>query len=106
MDFHEYVVYYGLISFTLWAIYKFLKDQEAEMRRLRERNSTLARWLQLAELQTGIAYYSAIANEAVPYEGNVIFFRALQERIKNPGFAAPPPQEPQVEEPGEPVLVD
>lgn len=103
MDFHEYLVYYGLVCFTLWAIYKFLKDQEIELRRLRERNYTLARWLQLAELQTGIAYYSAIANEAVPYEGNIAFFRALQERIKNTGVVPPPPQqEPPVEEPGEP----
>ena len=71
MDFHEYLVYYGLICFTLWAVYKFFKDQELEMRRLRERNSTLARWLQLAELQTVLRITAQLRMRRYPMRGTL-----------------------------------
>ena len=49
--------------------------------RLKLRNATLAKWLQLAEIQTGIPYYSTIAVGAVPYESATRFMSVAQRRI-------------------------
>jgi hypothetical protein len=83
MEFHEYAIYYFLIAFTLWVSYKWAVSIEEENRRLKDRNFRLANWLQLAELQTGIAYYSAIGAEAVPGESNKVFYTTLQNRVRN-----------------------
>jgi hypothetical protein len=90
MDFHEYLIYYAMLATVFYFLYKMVMSIENENKRLKDRNFQLANWLQLAELQTGTAYYSSIAVDAVPGELNKLFSRTLQMRIQNIGVVQPP----------------
>jgi hypothetical protein len=83
MDPLEYVVYFLFVFIAFYAVYKILASFEKENRTLKDRNWLLANHLQLAELRTGVPYYSSVAAQAVPGELNKHFFRALQARIQN-----------------------
>jgi len=87
MDLYETLLYYTLVTIVLFAFYKMIISVENENKQLKERNFQLAHWLQLAELQTGITYYSSIAVDAVPGEMNKHFSSFLQDRIQNMGVA-------------------
>lgn len=84
MDSSDAMLAYFLLLGVLYVAYLILKYTDAQNARLKERNRMLAGWLQLAELQTGTPYYSAIAAEAFPGEFQRSFSQVLQNQVKNP----------------------
>ena len=83
MDFFEYVAYFFFVFLSFYAVYKGYTSLEKENKALKDRNWLLSNHLQLAELRTGVPYYSSIAAQSVPGELNKHFFRVLQARIQN-----------------------
>lgn len=74
----------GIVSFVL--MYILFKQQEATIHRLKARTIVLSNWLQIAEIQTGTGYYSAVSTGAEPEETNPRFHTYLQDSIKNRGL--------------------
>jgi hypothetical protein len=83
MDPLEYVAYFFFIFVSFYFVYKAFVSVEKENRALKDRNWLLANHLQLAELRTGVPYYSSVASQSVPGELNKHFFRALQSRVQH-----------------------
>ena len=104
MEIHEYIAYFFMVFLSFYLVYKAFTSLEKENKALKDRNWLLAHHLQLAELRTGVPYYSSVASQSVPGELNKHFFRALQERIQN-DVPAPAPQPARVYE-DEPVHMD
>jgi hypothetical protein len=80
-SFPDILAFLIILSFACWSFWKILTDLEVENTQLKRRNATLAEWLQLAELQTGIPYYSTTAVGAVPNESAARFMTVAQRRI-------------------------
>ena len=71
-----------LLGFSCWSIIKLFMNLDAENGRLVARNRVLSEWLQMAELQTGIPYYSSVAIGSVPHELCDVFMLTVQHRVK------------------------
>lgn len=82
MDPLEYVAYFFVVFVAFYFVYKAFVSMEKENRALKDRNWLLANHLQLAELRTGVPYYSSVASQSVPGELNKHFFRTLQSRVQ------------------------
>jgi hypothetical protein len=83
----DLIAFLILLSFSCWALLRLFKQLEEENDSLKTRNAHLAEWLQLAELQTGIPYYSSVAVSALPHEHSNMFARIVQNRLKTLPFA-------------------
>jgi hypothetical protein len=83
----DLVTFLLLLSFSSWSLLKIYTQMETEIGVLKNRNALLSEWLQLAELQTGIPYYSSVAVSAVPHEHSNMFMRVVQNRVKALPFA-------------------
>lgn len=81
MNYSEQAISFLCIGLLALALYYMISMLDQENQQLRLRNHRLAYWLQLAEVQTGVPYYSATAIEALPYESNKMFYKQLQDQI-------------------------
>ena len=93
-SFPDTLAFIVILAFACWSLWKLVTEMDDENMRLKRRNATLAEWLQMAELQTGIPYYSTVALGAVPHESAARFMSVAQRRIfelpNAPCFATTP----------------
>lgn len=82
ISFVDLLTFVVLLSFSTWSLWKLYQDVETENTRLIARNAVLSEWLQMAELHTGIPYYSSVAVGAVPHELSGAFAQVVQRRVK------------------------
>lgn len=76
-----------LFGFSVWSLRRLFIQIEDENIHLRRRNAVLASWLQMAELQTGVPYYSSVATDAVSHEYSASFMQVVQNRVKTLPYA-------------------
>ena len=80
-SFPDILAFLIILTCAGWSLWKLVTELDDENMRLKQRNATLSEWLQLAELQTGIPYYSTTAVGAVPHESAARFMSVAQRRI-------------------------